>query len=631
MERAIITDINNLPDLSSYKQLIMDVETTSFDDNVAAFHPFHGHRILGVGISTPEENRENRRLFYFPLRHKSKDENLPISQFMSWINDLFNPTFKEPIDLINQNCKFDGKFWWQDGIWFEGKLIELLTLSRLCYTDLPSFSLESLALLKLPKGSGNENLKRSAIIKAYLRSISSKCKDYANVPINMMGMYCMQDCILTGDLYHQCLKDFPPESKELFETETSLLKHLLIAEINGMSIDAKELKKQQLNTLRELLSINEKINEILKMEVDPNKDSDQSLVFLGKLCLDPVTYTDKGSPQWNAVNLRSYGIEVCNLWADYLEKFTYYSTFLEGWSGRLDSDGILHATINPYGTVTGRMSSSDPNIQNIPEASEIFIVTPSDEYCIVYFDYSQAEYRMFAHYTGEPNILDIYAKDARADFHQALADKLGLRRRPTKNINFGMLYGMGKGKLIKMLSEEFIASKDDELTKKKLLEFCGREKGITEQELESMSAKVLMDYHIQLPSIKRLTQRIKDTVMYKKQIKSIYGRVFQFSDAGLAYKGLNWLIQGSTSDMVKKALNEFLNKHGVKRPREKGVRLFNTVHDSGWFYIPKEIVHIIINEMLSIFEVKTLKVPVIIDIESSDHRMSELKVYAINS
>ena len=618
----IVSDIKDLPNFSGINQLIIDTETTSFDDKVKAFYPFKGHRICGVAISTVEKKREDREVFFFPLRLRTKKDNLPLEPFFNWFKETIS---SKPIDIIGQNFKFDARFFWQDKIWFEGKILELLTTARLAWTDLPSFSLEDLAKTKLDAGIANDNLKKSAIVKAYLRSVKSV--DYGALPLNIIAPYAMQDVILTGDLWHKTLEEIPEESKALFEVETGLLKHLLIAEINGMQLNAKLLKQKQMQCLRELLTINEKINKLIGFEIEPSRDIDQNNVFLGHLNLNPVSYTEKGSPQWNAVNLRTYNLEVCNLWADYLEKHTFFSTFLEGWSERIDSNGIIHASLNPYGAVTGRMSSSDPNIQNIPEESECFIITPNEDYCIVYFDYSQAEYRMFGHYTGEPNIIEIYLKNPRADFHQALADKLGLPRRPTKNINFGMLYGIGIGKLVKMISNEFIANKDDEKTKKKLLELHGKDEALTQIEYEEVATKVLREYHYELPSIKRLTKRIRDKVQYDKRIKSIYGRIFRFEDPNLAYKGLNWLIQGSTSDMVKKAIKEFLDKYGVKRPGEFGIRLFNTVHDSGWFYVPKTMRDETIKNIREAFEVKNLKVPIIIDIEISDTSMAELKPY----
>jgi DNA polymerase-1 len=246
-------------------------------------------------------------------------------------------------------------------------------------------------------------------------------------------------------------------------------------------------------------------------------------------------------------------------------------TFCEGWTKRVDGAGILHPNFKSHGTGTGRISSSDPNLQNPPKWAMDGIRIPSG-YVGIKLDYSQIEYRIFAHYSGDEDLIKVYQENPRIDFHQQLADRLGIERDPTKTLNFGILYGMGKKKLRKSLIKEMRKAADPS----KLAKY-----GSTP---EDMADAILEEYHRLVPGVKRLNAQVRETLRVRGWIRNFFGRIYHF-DLDKAHIAVNYICQGSAADMFKNRCVALFTEIANQRAP---IQMVSNIHDSILAMMPEE-------------------------------------------
>lgn len=210
---------------------------------------------------------------------------------------------------------------------------------------------------------------------------------------------------------------------------------------------------------------------------------------------------------------------------------TYWSSFLY----YADSDGILRATPNAAGTVTGRFSYRNPNLQNLPKEDEEedkdkpYVIRgsfkPRQGHAFVSIDYSQQEYRLMLDYANERSLIKLVNEGM--DVHEATAKMLGIPRKQAKTINFALLYGSGIATLAQML-------------------------GVTESEAKSLRER----YFSKLPKVKEFIKAVMQRGSQNGFIRNWLGRRFWLNSFDFAYKLPNYLIQGSGADVVKRAMVE---------------------------------------------------------------------------
>lgn len=228
---------------------------------------------------------------------------------------------------------------------------------------------------------------------------------------------------------------------------------------------------------------------------------------------------------------------------------TYYDNFEE----LSDHRGIIHPNMNQAGTVTGRFSYSNPNLQNVPKDSIIrncFITRDKEKRQLIDIDYRAIEYRLLADYANEKYLIE--AINGGEDVHQATADLLKISRREAKTVNFGILYGCGDKTLAAMLN------------------------------IPVPSAYVMkMEYFNKLPKIKKFIEAVKRKGSVDQYVTNWMGRKLHINNYGEEYKLVNYLIQGSAADVIKKAMVQ-LNELGLT----DGMCL--QVHDSLMFDMPND-------------------------------------------
>lgn len=606
---AVVTTVQSPADFPTNlpQMVVSDVETTSFGGTVNGLKPEQGARICGHGLGTLD-----RHYWYFPVRHSGPDigqtrTNLPLDKTNEYMRDMLATR-----SSISFNSKFEGRALHADGIKFLD-YYDVMVMGRLHHNDLFKYSLDNLSRLFCP----DERRKQKDPIKVYLKD--SDQDDYGAVPLNIMVPYSAYDLDSTGCLYEVFDAAMMKRTRPLWETERRLTSVLLAAEIKGFPVNPKELREVQRHVIGRLIEVYEAINEMAGWEVDTSVKKEVNNFLIGQLGLKPSGYTPKTrEPKWDKLAYMQMEHPVGKLFLEMTDLEHYNSNFLEGWFKRMGSDNHVHGTFNQSGAGTGRMSSSDPNMQNIPPWAEEFI-HPYPGYGLVAFDYSQIEYRMFAHYTSDMDsrICDAFNNDPSMDYHQWFADILGVHRQFAKQLNFSFLFGMGKEKLLRTLAAMLTASKDPKMLETMRALAYGAGTTIAERatrvqtgkEMDFIAEKVFNDYHKNFPAIKLFSKKVARTQRTYKNLINAFGRVYRF-DEPVAHKGVNYLCQGTAADYVKDRTVALMEDVAPKY----GAQLITTVHDSVITFVPLgEIVPFYLEAERTLTSGKKMRVPIYVE------------------
>ncbi len=584
----IVKTIQELPRFETNEMLTIDVETTSFNDDEEAFNPFRGHRIAGVAICTMDQKNS----WYVPMRH-SEDvgENIPLDAARAWLKNVI----ESGRDIVNHFIKFDAKMWHFDGCTAKGRLIDTSVMARLWKSDLYSLSLNNLSGgLKDPR------------VKAYLKSIHSK--DFGRVPISIMGPYAQTDAIETAKLYAKYKQGMRVECKQVWDTEIALTSKLVTAEIKGFKVDVVGLKIVYRNLLRQMLDLQKEIDNYAGCEVDCLSSDDLNEVLTNKMGFEIQSYTPKGNPQWNRAALTQLQHPIGERIKEYTHLAYFTSVFCEGWLKRIDENNRLHTNFMQAAAKTGRMTSKDPCTTNLPVEAEMFIL-PDDDCAILGFDYSQIEYRIFAHYANDEDIINAYQNNPNTDYHQMLADMLGVPRTFSKSLNFSFIYGMGKKTLLQAIAGMIAISQDKEMMANKLRsygrgvgsQFAKTVKDMNFSDYTAIASGVYNEYHRKVPAIRALTNRVSNAVLSRGWLKNYMGRVYMVPPKA-SYKAVNLLIQGSAADIFKNRINAVLDEL-------TDMGMITNVYDSMYFNVPKEELKEYYSKAVKILEQSSLRVP----------------------
>jgi DNA polymerase-1 len=377
----------------------------------------------------------------------------------------------------------------------------------------------------------------------------------------------------------------------------------------GVKVSNKkiELVSKFINT--EISTFTKKIFQITEQEFNLNSPKQLAKVLFEDMKLPVIKKTPKGAPSTDGFVLDelSKEYEVANYILKYREYEKIRSTYIDGLKNEITSDNRIHTTYNLFGTTTGRLSSEKPNLQNIPNKTDIgqkirefFIADNNHEFIIS--DYSQIELRVLAHLSSDTNMINIL-KSQDADIHTETASRIfdvkiesvtKDMRRKAKEVNFGLIYGM----------EAFGLSKSLNVSKKE--------------------AQDLIDsYFAQFPKIKGYLDRIVSDAEKNGYTKTLYGRkryIKELSSSNFQLKAMgkriamNAPIQGTAADIMKIAML------GVqeKTLKYESTNLILQIHDEIIVQTPKEsskeVMKIVKTEMES---ASKLKVPLFVNIKAS--------------
>ena len=424
-----------LKTISAAQELSLDTETTSLDPMQA--------ELVGLSFST-----EPHTAFYLPLGHHYLDA--PKQLGLDHALKTLKPVLEDPsIKKIGQNIKYDLLVLGHYGIAVNGIAFDTMIASYLLNPSKTSHGLDALAL---------EYLNYKTITYSEVTGTGKKQLGFAQVAVETATRYSGEDADITLRL-KQLLE---PKLKEqhfekLFqEVEMPLMEVLADMERTGVKIDAAFLKTMSKKLERETATITKTIYELAGIEFNINSPKQLAEILFSKLGLTPVKRTKTGfSTDVDVLEELAHAHPLPAEILRYRTLSKLKSTYVDALPTMINPrTGRLHTSLNQAVTTTGRLSSSEPNLQNIPIRTELgrelrqaFIAEQGAS--LISADYSQIELRVLAHMSGDPGLIQTFIEDQ--DVHTRTACEIfGLppeevtpeMRRKAKAVNFGLIYGI---------------------------------------------------------------------------------------------------------------------------------------------------------------------------------------------
>ena len=566
------------PDLSQATEIAIDLETK--DPNLktkgSGWATFDGH-IVGFAVAAFDKQ------WYFPIAHDAGG-NMDLGITTAWMQNVL----RTPATKVFHNASYDVGWLLVNGFEIRGKIVDTMIAAAIVDENRYSFALNACAKDYLGEIKNETFLNE----KAKEWGIDAK-QDLWRLPAGYVGFYAEQDAGLTLKLWKYLKQEINKQSlHDVWDLEMELQPILIDMRRRGIRVNeekAHALKKEFKRKEGEVLK---KIKDETTFDIDIWAARSVAQAF-DRIGVDYPRTPKTGEPSFTQNWLVNCDNPVAQLIREAREINKFHSTFIDSIQ-RYVHKGRIHSEINQLrsdqgGTVSGRLSYSNPNLQQIPARNKEYgnkirsLFLPEDGRQWGSFDYSQQEPRLVAHYaastneefTGAGEFIDSYQNDE-ADFHQIVADMAGISRTNAKTINLGLFYGMGKAKL-------------------------ARELGISKDAAENLLSK----YHNKVPFVKRLAESVMNSASKFGFIRTVKGRKCRFDmwepatfgmnkamkyeeakavygnniRRAYTYKALNRLIQGSAADQTKQAM---INCY------KKGFQPILQIHDELCFSINEE-------------------------------------------
>jgi DNA polymerase I-like protein with 3'-5' exonuclease and polymerase domains len=553
----------SFPDLKSYKYIAIDLETRDPDLKSRGSGAIIGNGEI-VGIAVAVEGWSG----YYPIAHQGGG-NLEKDKVMDWIKDVCST---DSVKLFH-NAMYDVCWLRAAGVKINGHIVDTMVMASLIDENRLSYTLNSISYEFLGEVKDEKALTEAA----QSWGIDPKSEMY-KLPAMYVGTYAEKDAKLTLELFKVLSREIQKQNlQNVFDLETQLFPCLLDMKFKGVRIDiekAKILKQELTNKEQEILL---KVKQ--ETGIEPQIWAARSIATVfDKLGL-PYERTEKSlAPSFTKNFLQEHKHPIVQMIAKAREINKAHTTFIDTIL-KFTHKGRIHADINPIrsdqgGTVTGRFSYANPNLQQIPARNKELgpmirsLFLPEVDHKWGCFDYSQQEPRLVVHYaaTTEPicfdesvtKIVDEFKNDS-VDFHKTVAIMANISRDQAKTINLGLFYGMGKAKL---QAELGLNSKEE-------------------------AENLFNQYHTNVPFVKELMNKTSAHAQSSGSIGTLLGRrcrfnkwepatfgmhtAMSFEEAertygrgrirrAMTYKALNKLIQGSAADMTKKAMLDLYNE-----------------------------------------------------------------------
>ena len=548
------------PDLRKYDEIAIDLETRDPDLKSKGSGAIIGNgEVVGIAVAVPG------RKFYFPIAHGS-GPNMDRKRTLEWFKDVCE---SDAIKIFH-NAMYDVCWIRSMGLKINGQIVDTMIAASLIDENRFRFDLNSLSWDYLGHGKNETALNE----EAKSRGLDPKA-DMWQLPAMYVGSYAEKDAELTLELWQIFKKELLHQDVEsIFELETDLFPCLVDMRFLGVRVDV-----ERAHMLKQALTVQEdNLRQQIKIEtgIDVQLMAARSVAkVFDKLGLPYERTAKSQAPSFTKNFISNHEHPVVRMIAQAREVNKAHTTFIDTII-KHEHKGRIHADINQIrsdqgGTVTGRFSYSNPNLQQLPARNKdlgpmirsIFI--PEKGHRWGSFDYSQQEPRLVVHYAAlhkfpsVNDVIDNYENDTSTDFHQVVADMAKIPRSQAKVINLGLFYGMGKAKL----QAELGVSKDK-------------------------AVELFDQYHAKVPFVKQLMNSASNRAQERGQIRTLLGRLCRFhlwepNQFGMhkalpheealqehgpgirrafTYKALNKLIQGSAADMTKKAMLD-LYKNGI--------------------------------------------------------------------
>ena len=558
----------SFPDLTDQKEIAIDLETC--DPWLKTHGPGWAFKdrgyIIGIAVATSGWKG------YFPIKH-TMGPNLDEQVVRRWLQKQLDA----PNAKIFHNAQYDVGWLKAEGYTINGTIHDTMMAAPLLNENEYSYSLNSIGKEYL----GEEKDESLLIEAAQAWGVDPKADMYKLSP-NFVGQYAEQDADLTYRLWQILKKGIEEDDiSDIYTTERKLLPVLIDMRMKGVRIDIERAQQVKKELLKKEQNIVKEIKRWYGVEPDLWAAQSLSQVF-DRAGLQYPTTPKTQAPSFVASWLENHDHKLPLAIAQARKLNKARTTFIDKMIMGHLVDGRIHAELHPLrsdsgGTVTGRFSGSNPNLQQVPARDPMIgnlirsLFIPEEGKHWGCFDYSQQEPRLTVHYSvltqqdGAEEAAKEY-EDKNADFHQIVADMANISRKEAKTINLGLSYGMGKDKLVEQL-------------------------GISKEE-----AELLFDqYHERVPFIRGLRDSASRMGANRGYVKTLLGRKCRFNlyepfderktplpldqateeyggrlKRSYTYKAMNRLIQGSAADMTKKAMLDLY---------EEGVLAHTQVHD----------------------------------------------------
>ena len=548
------------PDLRQVDEIAIDLETRDPDLIKKGSGAIIGNgEVIGIAVATSFYKG------YFPIAHQGGG-NMDKVKVLDWLKDVL----EAPSTKIFHNAMYDVCWLKKMGFKINGDIVCTMIAAAVTDENRFRYDLNSLSWHYLGYGKNEAGLAEAASEWG----IDPKAEMY-KLPAMHVGAYAERDAEVTFGLWQEMKKEIINQDLEdIFDLETELFPCLVDMKFKGVRVDverAQAMKTEFKKAEQELLTKIEK-----ETNIRPQIWAARSIAEVFETLKIPFERTEKTeAPSFTKNFLQEHSHPVVNLIAKAREINKAHTTFIDSIL-RYEHKGRIHADINQLrsqtgGTVTGRFSYQNPNLQQIPARNKdlgpkirsLFI--PEEGCTWGCFDYNQQEPRLVVHYASLyklPSVYDVvdsYKENSDSDFHQTVADMAEIPRSQAKVINLGLFYGMGKAKL-------------------------QAELGVSKEK----AADLFNQYHAKVPFVKQLMEKASNRAQERGQIRTLLGRLCRFhlwepnsfgmhkamlhEDAlrehgpgirrAYTYKSLNKLIQGSAADMTKKSMLD-LYKEGI--------------------------------------------------------------------
>lgn len=546
---------NLLENLREQDKITIDLET---DD----INPINAKT---VGISFAYEDDI---AYYIPIRHQY-GKQLDVKYVLNKLKPIIEDKNKS---FIGHNIKFDYLVLQNESIEIRNICFDTMVASYLLNPEKHRHNLNSLS---------RKFLDHKMIPIEQLIGKGKKQISFAQTQIEPATKYAAEDSHITYRLWKILKNKLEQENLDaLFKSiELPLIKVLAYMERLGVSLD-REIFKKISNTIgKDLSKLQEKIFDISGEKFNINSTQQLSYILFEKLDLPVVKKTKTGySTDMEVLTKLAKEHEIAELLIEYRKLKKLQTTYVDSLPKLINREtGRIHSSFNQTVTATGRLSSSDPNLQNIPIKTEIGrslrkgFVPKSDDYLILSADYSQIELRVMALMSRDENLIetfqrgdDIHTRTASLIFDVPELEVNKNQRREAKTINFGVLYGMGSYSL----------SQDLNISRKE-------------------AKKFIDNYFDHFPKIENYIEETKQFAHKNEYVKTLFGRkrYLKYINSNNNYMrsfaertAVNMPIQGTSADIIKIAMNRLYDR--IKNKKDE-IKMIIQIHDELVFEIKK--------------------------------------------
>ena len=569
-----------------------DTETDALDSMQAG--------LVGISVCV-----ETGHAAYIPVAHRYPG----VPAQLSWdeVCTALKPVLENPlIHKVGQHGKYDLHVLRRHGIDVQGYVEDTMLESFVFNAGISRHDMDTLA----QKYLGYTTIKFEEVCGKGAKQIS-----FADVDLEHATAYAAEDADITLRLHQvlsEKLKATPSLEKVYRDIEMPLVPVLTRMEANGILIDAVELKRQSADLTQRMHATQQRAYEIANRSFNLDSPKQVGALLFEELKLPALVKTPTGAPSTNEEALEAIADqhELPRLILDHRGMAKLRSTYTEKLPEMINpTTGRVHTSYHQAGAATGRLSSNDPNLQNIPIRSEdgrrirkAFIAPPGR--ILVACDYSQIELRIMAHLSEDPGLVNAFASGI--DVHKATAAEVfavpvaevsGDQRRAAKAINFGLMYGMSAFGLAKQL-------------------------GIGRGEAQDYIAL----YFARYPGVREFMDRIRAKAREDGFVETVFGRRLYLQEiqsrnqaqrAGAERAAINAPMQGTAADIIKRAMisvDAWIGNHSDK------ALLLLQVHDELVLECDEDFKATLVSEVKARMEAAAeLRVPLIVDVGSGNN------------